>query len=412
MDDNKQDEAGSPPAGSARKRPPPTIELSAADVSESARPTEAAEEATLNSDQSEKAAPQDGEDKVKSPPIRRFSTRSRLLLVSLLASAATGAFAAGLVLGAAYIAGWQNTSIQPADTAPVAANDISARVDIAALGARVAKIESNTATPAASPAASADAAVVARIDALEKSIASLRDDIVAARGQSEKAVAALDDIKSAPRDGATAPDTSGIEQRLDKVEQATVALTAVANAPQPAPQPPVEDPKLRRVAAATLLDSAVRQGEPYAAALAAAKSSSNDGNALRPLDAFAATGVPSSHALLVELRTLLPKLAAKPETVAPPTGLLDRLQQSAAKLVRIQRTDAAASGNSALVARAAVAAERSDLDAAKRALSELPAADRAPVQLWIEKVAARDAALAASRQFTSDTMTALSAPAR
>jgi len=189
-------------------------------------------------------------------------------------------------------------------------------------------------------------------------------------------------------------------------------LSAVANAPQPAPQPPAEDPRLRRVAAATLLDSSVRQGEPYAAALAAAKSFAGDAATLKPLDAFAATGVPSSRTLLRELEALLPKLAPKAEAGAAPTGLLDRLRQSASKLVRIQRTDVTAGGNSAVIARATVAAERSDLDAAKRALSELPAADRAPVQSWIEKVDARDAALAASRQFVSDTMTALSAPAR
>ena len=130
------------------------------------------------------------------------------------------------------------------------------------------------------------------------------------------------------------------------------------------------------------------------------------------LDAFAATGVPSSRALLRELEPLLPKLASKPEVGSAPAGMFDRLRQSAAKLVRIERTDVAASGNGAVVARGAAAAEHSDLDAAKRALMELPATDRAPVQSWIEKVNARDAALAASRQFASDTMTALSAPAR
>jgi hypothetical protein len=241
----------------------------------------------------------------------------------------------------------------------------------------------------------------------------LRSDIAAARGQSDKAVAALDDIKSTRRDDAApSVDTSAIEQRLDKVEQATVALSAVANAPAPAPQPPAEDPALRRVAAATLLDSLVRQGEPYAAALAAAKSLGGNADTLKPLDAFAATGVPSSRALLRELEPLLPKLAPKPDAASAPAGMFDRLRQSAAKLVRIERTDVVASGAGAVVARAAAAAEHSDLDAAKRALMELPATDRAPVQSWIEKVNTRDAALAASRQFASDTMTALSAPAR
>lgn len=409
MDDNKQDDAGTPPAGGPRKRPPPTIELTASDVSESPRPADEAKEAAPDVDQSEQAAP-DNRDVNNKPSPRKMSTRSRLLLVTLLASAATGAFAAGLVLGAAYIAGWQNASTQPVVSPPVAANDASARADIASLDARVAKVESNASRAASS---SVDAAVTSRIDALEKSIASLRSDVAAARGQSEKAAAALNDIKSAPRDSATpSVDVSAIEQRLDKVEQATVALSAVANAPAPAPQPATEDPALRRVAAATLLDSLVRQGEPYAAALTAAKSFASDAAKLKPLDAFAATGVPSSRALLNELEPLLPKLAPKPEAATAPIGLLDRVRQSAAKLVRIERTDVAASGNGAVAARAATAVAHSDLDAAKRALMDLPAADRGPVQSWIAKVDARDAALAASRQFASDTMTALSAPAR
>jgi hypothetical protein len=409
MDDSKQDDAGTPPAGGSRKRPPPTIELTASDVSESPRPGDEASAAAPDADQSQEGTPEDRGVAGKPPP-RKMSTRSRLLLVTLLTSAATGAFAAGLVLGASYIAGWQNAVSQPVPSAPVAANDVSARADIAALGARLAKVESNAATTSAS---SVDAAVTARIDALEKSIASLRDGIAAARGQSDKAVAALDDLKSAPRDAATPPvDTSAIEQRLDKVEQATAALSAAANAPAPAPQAPAEDPVLRRVAAATLLDSLVRQGEPYAAALTAAKSFANNAGTLKPLDAFAAAGVPSSRAMLRELELLLPKLAARQETATAPTGLVDRLRQGASKLVRIERTDVAASGNGAVIARAAAAVEHSDLDAAKRALMELPATDRAPVQAWIQKVDARDAALAASRQFASDTMTALSAPAR
>lgn len=409
MDDSKQDDAGTPPAGGSRKRPPPTIELTASDVSESPPPADEAKAAASDADQSEQATLED-RDVASKPSPRKMSTRSRLLLVTLLASAATGAFAAGLVLGAAYIAGWQNAASQPVVSQPVAANDVSARADIAALDTRVAKVESSAATAASS---SVDASVMSRIDTLEKSIASLRSDIAAARGQSEKAVAALGDLKSAPRDSVTpSVDVSAIEQRLDKVEQATVALSAVANAPAPAQQQPSEDPALRRVAAATLLDSLVRQGEPYAPALATAKSFTNSADALKPLDAFAATGVPSSRALLRELEPLLPKLAPKPETAATPTGVLDRLQQSAVKLFRIQRIDVAASGSSAVIARAAAAIGHSDLDAAKRALMELPAADRAPVQSWIEKVDARDAALAASRQFASDTMTALSAPAR
>ncbi len=252
---------------------------------------------------------------------------------------------------------------------------------------------------------------------MEKSLTSLRNDVVAARGQSEKVVAALNEIKSAPPQAVIAQstpagDTSALEERLGKIERATAALSAAAAAPPPAPPAPLEDPNVRRMAAATALDSAVRQGEPYAAALAAARSSGGETDALKPLDAFAATGIPNAGALSRELLTLLPKLAPKPETAAAPSGIVERLQQSAAKLVRIQRTDAAASGNAAILARVMSAAQRDDVAEAKRELMQLPAPDRAPAQAWIAKADAREAALAASRQFASDTMSALSKPAR
>jgi len=45
-------------------------------------------------------------------------------------------------------------------------------------------------------------------------------------------------------------------------------------------------------------------------------------------------------------------------------------------------------------------------------LNTLAPADRAAAQGWLDKVAARDAALAASRQFAGDSMAALAKPAQ
>lgn len=326
-------------------------------------------------------------------------------------SALTGAAAATLVFGVAKFAGWLDAPVQKP---PV---DAVSRSDVDSLGTRIAKIETDAAKPVPAPRPAADPALAARLDAVEKSLASLRGDVAAARGQSEKVAAALSEIKSTPPQAAMstlgAPgDASALEQRLDKIERATAVLSAAAAASPPAPQAPPEDPNVRRMAAATALDSAVRQGEPYAAALAAARSTGGDADGLKPLDAFAATGVPTAGALSRELLTLLPKLAPKPEAQPAPSGMVERLQQSAAKLVRIQRTDAAASGNAAILARATSAAQRDDVAEAKRELGQLPVPDRAAVQGWIAKVDAREAALAASRQFASDTMAALSKPAR
>lgn len=399
MDDEKQDKAGTSQSSDTAKRPPPTIELTASEVSDS---TPASEGAASGATESEASASDHPEPSPASshPPSRASS---------VFVSALTGAVAAALVLGAAKLAGWPG--------APQPMVDVAGKNDVDALGARIAKIETDAAKPVAAPRPVADPAIVTRLDAVEKSLTSLRNDVAAARGQGEKVVAALNEIKSAPpqpvmSQSAPAGDTSALEERLGKIERATAALSAAAAAPPPAPPAPLEDPNVRRMAAATALDFAVRQGEPYAAALAAARSSSGETDVFKPLDAFAATGVPNAGTLSRELLTLLPKLAPKTETAAAPSGIVERLQQSAAKLVRIQRTDAAASGNAAILARVTAAAQRDDVAEAKRELGQLPAPDRAAAQAWIAKADAREAALAASRQFASDTMAALSKPAR
>lgn len=402
MDDDKQDKAGIPQGGDTAKRPPPTIELTASKVSDSAPASDGAPSGAADPAESEASASDHTEPSPESPSPSPPSRAS-----SIFVSALTGAVAAALVLGAANLAGWPG--------APQPMVDVVGKSDVDALGSRIAKIESDAAKPA--PAPRADPAIVTRLDAVEKSLTSLRNDVAAARGQGEKVVAALNEIKSAspqavPAQSTPAVDTSAIEERLGKIERATAVLSAAAAAPPPAPQAPLEDPNVRRMAAATALDSAVRQGEPYAAALAAARSASGETDVLKPLDAFAATGIPNAGALSRELLTLLPKLAPKPDDKPAPSGIVERLQQSAAKLVRIQRTDAAASGNAAILARVTSAAQRDDVAEAKRELMQLPASDRAPAQAWITKADAREAALAASRQFASDTMAALSKPAR
>jgi hypothetical protein len=169
---------------------------------------------------------------------------------------------------------------------------------------------------------------------------------------------------------------------------------------------------LRRIVAAALLDVLVRVGDPYPAALAAAKSLADNAEALKPLDGFAASGVPSANALSRELLTLVPKLTPPAqETSTTGAGLVDRLQAGAAKLVRIERTDAVGNDRGAVVARVTAAALRNDFAEARRELKTLAPADRAAAQAWLDKADARDAALATSRKFAADAMAALAKPA-
>jgi hypothetical protein len=104
----------------------------------------------------------------------------------------------------------------------------------------------------------------------------------------------------------------------------------------------------------------------------------------------------------------VPKFSTVPTEAAPSgSGIIDRLQAGAAKLVQIERTDAVGNDRSAVVARATAAALRNDIAEARRELATLSAADRAPAQAWLDKAAARDAALTASRRFADSAMAAL-----
>ena len=78
--------------------------------------------------------------------------------------------------------------------------------------------------------------------------------------------------------------------------------------------------------------------------------------------------------------------------------------------MRIERTDTSGTDRGNVVARVTAAALRNDVNEARRELMTLAPADRAAAQAWIDKADARDAALAASRQFAAEAMTALAKP--
>jgi hypothetical protein len=304
-----------------------------------------------------------------------------------------------------WLLGW------PAVQAPPAAPQVSAAT-VDELSTRVAGLESRAAK---TPAPVTDPAVTARLDATEKSIANLRGDLASLRTQSDKLATAA---KTAPGEStsASAPavDLSAINERIDQIErQARAQAAAIVQTGEKAASTKAQDDvPLRRVVAAALLDVAVRHGDPYAGALAAAKALAPDPDKLKPLDPFADKGVPNPPMLNRELLALVPKLSPATETSTSGTGLVDRLQAGASKLVRIERTDAVGNDRSAVVARATAAALRNDFAEARRELASLDAADRAPAQAWLDKAAARDAALAASRQFADDTMATLAKSAQ
>jgi hypothetical protein len=374
MDEDRPEDTLPPDSGRAR-RAPPTIDLEASEVSGGTQSASAGAGAE---------------------PKQSFQGPRAGVLSAMVTSAVTGAVTTALVLATAWYVGW------PGETAaPPPAN--AAVIDT--LTSRLAEIESRSAGPAAT---APDPAAMGRVEALEKSIAALRSEIAGARAQSEKLAADVNAVKSASRES-TPPDLDGINERLGQIERATRAESAVIAQQS---NKPADDAVLRRVVVASMLDISVRQGEPFAAALAAAKSLAADAAALKPLDDFAASGVPSAALLSRELLTLVPKLSPPaPEIATTGSGIVDRLQAGAAKLVRIERTDAVGNDRSAVIARVTAAALRNDSAEARHELNTLAPADRAAAQPWLDKADERDAALAASRQFAADAMAALAKPA-
>ncbi len=295
----------------------------------------------------------------------------------------------------------------PPVQAPPAAPQVTAGA-FDELGKRVAGLEAKTSKPAAPVS---DPAAAARIDTLDKSLAALRSDIASQRAQSDKLASAINDLKSAPRDSAGNVDLSGIIGRIVELERKAQAQGEARESEKVAEakssDKPADDVPLRRVVAAALLDVAVRHGDAYAETLKVAKALSADPDKLKALDPFAEKGVPSAPQLNRELLTLVPKLSPSADTATTGTSIVDRLQAGAAKLVRVERTDTTGNDRGAIVARVTAAALRNDFTEARRDLAELTPADRAPAQAWLDKAVARDAALAASRQFADDAMASL-----
>jgi hypothetical protein len=390
MEDRPDDPALSPDAGRPR-RAPPTIDLEASAVTQKSEGAGGASQADDNAGPRHDPGPRDDHK-------RRFAWLSTAAISPHLIPAVSGAVTAALVIALASAIGWPGESAQPVANAGLNASAI------AQLSSRVNELEGR-ATKSPDPAQSA------RLDALEKAVAALRSEVAGSRARSEKLASDLDAVKSAPRSPAAstdAPDLAAIEERLAQVERATRAESEKA---AQAATKPADDTALRRLVVASMLDISVRQGEPFAEALTAAKALAPDPLVLKPLEDFAAHGVPNPAGLSRELLTLVPKLSPPaPENSTTGTGLVDRLKSGAAKLVRIERTDVVGNDRGAIVARVTAAALRNDVVEARRELNSLAPADRAPAQAWLDKAGVRDAALAALHRFVAEAMAALAKP--
>ena len=407
-----------------RKRPAPTIDLTATEVAGA----EAAKPEGAPAQEPPPPEPPQQEAKAETPPLEPPQVEPRpqpSAFKSYLLPMAAGF--AGAIIGGAVV--WALLPAASNDGAPAA---LQKQIDelknrpapapgtqaLDALRESVRKLESDiTKLPPG------DATVAARLTAADNAMKSLgvtlaalntRSDTIAAQADkaqqsaaaAEKAVANLrDSVQRAAQQASSAVDSG----QLDAMQKRVAALEeSVKSAREQIANVPTADRAARLAVSAASLRDAVESGAAYQAELAQAKALGADEKDLAPLQEFAASGLPSKQALAQELRALLPAMS---DAAGAPAGFLERLQANAGKIVRISPVGAPQGDAPAdVLARIEIAAAHADLDGALADLDKLPEAARAPAQILIAKVKARRQAVAAARHFAAATARALGQP--
>jgi hypothetical protein len=257
-----------------------------------------------------------------------------------------------------------------------------------------------------------------RIGALERSV---RDAASAARAAAERAdrvVRQLDDAKkngdeqeaAQQLDRGALDDLASriktLESRQMTVRQIQERLDRVASAAG------APDRAVRMAVAAAALRNAVERDRPFAAELAAARSTGLDDGALASLEPFAATGVPTRNELFRELSALLPELRRVSVPPSQDVGYLDRLQASAVRMLNIRPVkDEPGDDPPTVLSRIEYKMIQQDVDAIVTELDKLPAQGKELAQAWRKKALARKDAVEASRLMATGALAKLGEPA-
>lgn len=266
------------------------------------------------------------------------------------------------------------------------------------LDQRLGKIEQALAKPNA-----IDAVTGERLTAIENSMKALGVTLAALNRRADDSVSAINAMRD--QVDATKKAVQAAQGRLDALEQsAKVTQDKVA-------QNGGADAVARRALAAIALRDAVARGTPYTAELAAVKSLGADEKLVAALEHFAGTGVPTDGVLANEIHMLLPQMiAVSGASATQAEGFFERLQANAGKLVRIHPAgEPAGDEPSAVLARIEVKVARNDIAGIDGELSKLPAKARALSVAWSQKLASRNAALAAARQLAANSAALLGA---
>jgi hypothetical protein len=454
-------------ADSTPRRRPPTIDLTAKEV-ETGAPDAGAKSDTAKSgaDAAEQAAAPDA-SAGRADHNRRSGGVASYALGGIIGAAIVAAIGAGLWIGgivpASQNAAPPNSAASPGAQSLKAADaeDIAARLDkiqqalqaahpdaelagrlataeaqakamgdtLAALTRRVDEIAaaSQTAAAQAKDAAAAAEAAKSGVEAAKTSGEAAKTSAEAARTTAEaaKSAAAAGPQRSDVETLRTNIDTVGsgldalrgnidaLTGRIATLEGAVKSLTA--EVAQRTSSSSADDRVTRLTVAAEALRATVERGAPYQAELGAATALGADAKAIATLQPFAALGVPSGAQLGRELAALTQGLNRSTDAEPSSASFLARLENHAQKLVRVTPVGApAGSGgddSASVVARIDAAAARGDLAAALAEIAKLPEASRAPLDAWVKKAQAREAAIAASGRIAADALAALSKPA-
>ena len=248
------------------------------------------------------------------------------------------------------------------------------------------------------------AAMSRRLDGIAVAAQSAREHAdaaaAAAQGAGKRADETAAAVKSVPQSTVTRGDLDALANRIATLESAvkTLSDTAARGAPSSS------DRAARAAVAAEALRGVVDRGVPFTVELAAAKALGADQSAVAALSPFAAGGVPTDATLAHELAMLMPKLQPPPPPAAPSSsgGFLGSLESHAKGLVRITPVGAPVVGDpSSALARLNADAARADIAAALKDISNLPPSAKAAAEPFVQRVNARNAALAATRRIAA-----------
>jgi hypothetical protein len=404
-------------------RRPPTIELAATEVATSADAPAAGAAESADPRPAEEA-PAGSNTSSPTGANQQTTSASSGRLKSQIAGALIGAVIMAAVLAALWFtdliparegtASHTLASNTPAP-APPSATPPQTSPTTPNLSARLDKVERAIESQRTEPAVGGRiAGVEAQTKSLGDGIAALqrRVDEIAANGQSaakqadtalSAAAAAKSASEAANKMEVQRGDLDALASRIMALESAVKGL-ATATVPV--------DRAARLTVAAEALRATVERGAPYQTELASLRALGVDQKATAPLEPFAASGVPSAAALARELDALTPALQQASEPEPGDATFLGRLKANAEKLVRITPAGAPAGNDpAAVLARIRFDAAHGDIAAALAAIDALPDSAKSLTAAWSKKAAAREAALAASRQIAADALAALATPA-